>query len=85
LPDNQAHCIFISTKMTVYGLNEKEYVLITEKSLDDLIANLVIKIASKEINNKSLGIFSRKKIEINDQLEVPAWRNWKAKKTNDND
>jgi hypothetical protein len=85
LPDNQAHWIFIYTKMTVYGLNEKEYVLITEKSLDDLIANLVIKIASKEINNKSLDIFSRKKIEINDQLEVPAWRNWKAKKTNDND
>jgi hypothetical protein len=85
LPDNQAHWIFIYTKMTVYGLNEKEYVLITEKSLDDLIANLVIKIASKEIYNKSLGIFIRKKIEINDQLEVPAWRNWKAKKTNDND
>jgi hypothetical protein len=85
LPDNQAHWIFIYTKMTVYGLNEKEYVLITEKSLDDLIANLVIKIASKKINNKSLGIFRRKKIEINDQLEVPAWRNWKAKKTDDND
>jgi hypothetical protein len=49
--------------MTVYGLNEKEYVLITEKSLDDLIANLVIKIAPKEINNKSLGIFSRKKLK----------------------
>jgi hypothetical protein len=56
----------------------KRMVLITEKSLDNLTENLVIKTTSIEINNKKFRVVI--KIVIDNQLELPAWRNRKGKK-----
>ncbi|MEZ7499701.1 DUF4838 domain-containing protein [Flavobacterium sp. Arc3] len=78
--DDQRHWIFIPKKITVYGFNDKEWVLITEKDLEDLTENPIIKTESIEINSKKFSNFNRIKIVIDNQLELPIWRNRKGKK-----
>jgi hypothetical protein len=71
--------IFIPAKITVYGSNEKEWVLITEKSLDNLTENLVIKQTSIEINNKNLGTFNSIKCD-RQSIRTTCLANRKGKK-----
>lgn len=78
--EDQRHWIFLPKKTSIYGLNNNEWSLITEKYTEDLTQNTDIKINSIVIDNKNFTKFIKIKILIENQDELPIWRKRKQKK-----
>lgn len=78
--EDQRHWIFLPKKTSIYGLNNNEWSLITEKYTEDLTQNTDIKINSIVLDNKNFTKFIKIKILIENQDELPIWRKRKQKK-----
>lgn len=78
--EDQRHWIFLPKKTSIYGLNNNEWSLITEKYTEDLTQNTNIKINSIVLDNKNFTKFIKIKILIENQDELPIWRKRKQKK-----
>lgn len=77
---NQRHWIFKPKKISVYGFNNKEWLLITEKSIENLTENSDITTIQIEINSQNFSKFDKIKLLINNQDNLPTWRKRKQKK-----
>ena len=79
--DNQRHWIFKPKKISIYGFNNQEWFLITEKIMGNLIENFVIKTEQIEMNSKNFSKFDKIKLLIDNQDDLPIWRKRKQKKS----
>jgi hypothetical protein len=78
--DNQRHWIFKPKKISIYGFNNEEWLLITEKFIGNLTENFVIKTEQIEMNSKNFSKFDKIKLLIDNQDDLPIWRKRKQKK-----
>ena len=78
--DNQRHWIFKPKKISIYGFNNEEWLLITEKFIGDLTENFVIKTEQIEMDSKNFSKFDKIKLLIDNQDDLPIWRKRKQKK-----
>lgn len=78
--DNQRHWIFKPKKISIYGFKNEEWSLVTEKYIDNLTENFVIKTVPIEMNSENFSKFDKIKLIIDNQDELPIWRKRKQKK-----
>ncbi|MDI6031609.1 DUF4838 domain-containing protein [Flavobacterium sp. LB2P84] len=78
--DNQRHWIFKPKKISIYGFNNEEWFLITEKFMGDLTESFVIKTEQIEMSSKNFSKFDKIKLLIDNQDDLPIWRKRKQKK-----
>ncbi|TDE53117.1 DUF4838 domain-containing protein [Flavobacterium sp. GT3P67] len=78
--DDQRHWIFKPKKISIYGFNNEEWLLITEKFIGNLTEDSVIKTELIEMNSKNFSKFDKIKLLIDNQDDLPIWRKRKQKK-----
>lgn len=78
--DDQRHWIFTPEKITVYGFKNEKWHLIIDKSLETLKENESIKTQNWELTDKNFSTFTKLKLIIQNQQELPFWRQRKFKK-----
>ena len=78
--DDQRHWIFIPEKITVYGFRNQKWELITVNSFGNLTASESIIIKNWELTDKNFSMFTKIKLVIQNQQELPFWRQRKFKK-----
>jgi hypothetical protein len=78
--DDQRHWIFTPKKITVYGFRDEKWQLIAEKRLETLTENESIKTQYWELTDKNFSMFTKLKLVIQNQQELPFWRQRKLKK-----
>lgn len=78
--DNQRNWIFIPKKITLLGYKNEKWILITEKKIVNLIENYQVKSTEIEIENNSFSTFEKIKLVVDNQDDLPEWRERKNKK-----
>lgn len=78
--DDQRHWIFIPEKITVYGFRNQKWEFITANSFGNLTENDSIIIKNWELTDKNFSMFTKIKLVIQNQQELPVWRQRKLKK-----
>lgn len=78
--DDQRHWIFIPEKITVYGFSNENWTIIKENKFESLTENYSIKAKHWELYDKSFSRFTKIKIVIKNQEDLPSWRKRKSKK-----
>ncbi|MGL2993943.1 DUF4838 domain-containing protein [Flavobacterium sp. TSSA_36] len=78
--EDQRHWIFPPEALTIYGLQNNKWKVITTKNGEDLTENFDITTKTWEINNPNFSKFEKIKMIIKNQDTVPYWRYRKNKK-----
>ncbi|WP_310296128.1 DUF4838 domain-containing protein [Flavobacterium aquidurense] len=78
--DDQRHWIFTPKKIFIYGYENQKWILLAEKTCDNLTENDQITTKSWEIINQKFSSFIKIKVLIKPQTELPGWRMRKNKK-----
>ena len=78
--DDQRHWIFTPKKIFIYGYENQKWILLAEKTCDNLTENDQITTKSWEIINQKFSSFIKIKVLIKPQTELPSWRMRKNKK-----
>jgi hypothetical protein len=78
--NNQRHWIFIPKKIEIYGFIAGEWHFINEKKLPLLVEDGIIKSTSVILNNPKFSDYSKIKIIIENQEDLPLWKKRKNKK-----
>ena len=76
----QRHWIFPPNKVTIFGLKNNKWELITSKKEEHLAENYDITTKNWEFNTTIFSNFDTIKIKIINQRSLPEWRNRKNKK-----
>ena len=78
--EDQRHWIFPPNKVTIFGLKNNKWELITSKKEEHLTENYDITTKNWEFNTTIFSNFDTIKIKIINQRSLPEWRNRKNKK-----
>jgi hypothetical protein len=77
---DQRHWIFPPKKISIYGLKNNKWKLISQLESDDLTENTEVTIKPWELKSTNFNRYDVLKIEIENRKELPYWRNRKNKK-----
>ncbi|KAF2334946.1 DUF4838 domain-containing protein [Flavobacterium daemonense] len=77
---DQRHWIFTPKKIKIYGFENQKWKLIEEKICDNLTEEFEITTKSWEFENQKFNNFVKIKVIIENQIELPVWRQRKNKK-----
>ncbi|MTH14326.1 DUF4838 domain-containing protein [Flavobacterium sp. LC2016-01] len=78
--NDQRHWIFTPKKIKIYGFVNQKWKLIEEKICDNLTEEFEITTKSWEFENQSFNSFAKIKVLVENQTELPTWRERKNKK-----
>jgi hypothetical protein len=78
--NDQRHWIFTPRKISIYGLKNNKWQLISQLESDDLTENTEVTIKPWELKSKNFNRYDVLKIEIENLKELPYWRKRKSKK-----
>ncbi|TDP01387.1 DUF4838 domain-containing protein [Flavobacterium sp. 245] len=78
--NDQRHWIFTPKKIKIYGFANQKWKLIEEKICDTLTEEFEITTKSWGFENQSFNSFAKIKVLVENQTELPAWRERKNKK-----
>lgn len=77
---DQRHWIFLPKKISIWGSNNSDWSLITEKKIDHEVENLEINVEKIRLINENFSKFEKIKIIIENHHTLPSWRKRKNKK-----
>ncbi|MCC9019302.1 DUF4838 domain-containing protein [Flavobacterium lipolyticum] len=78
--NDQRHWIFTPKKIKIYGFKNQKWELIKEQICNNLTEDYEITTQSWEVENQRFSSFTKIKIVVENQKELPVWRKRKNKK-----